>query len=255
MTMNNEGRATLDRLRPLALLALGKTGADIERLVREVRRASRRSGRAIGWRDLEAALRAGEAAMSVELRRRAAVHEAGHALVYTLTGIAQVQSVSIGLGDIGMVTTTMNNSLAQTEAWLMRSITCLLAGRVAERMMIGDVVAGGGGADDSDLAQATSLALAAETSLGFSAHQPLLYRSPGVALAALGHDPQLAARVHRRLERGEGIARELVEAHRDALGEIVAVLEGNGILSGEDVRLIVQRATATAHMFAEDPEA
>ena len=48
-----------DGLRPLALLALGRTGADIERLVREVRRKLRREGRAMVWGDLETALRDG----------------------------------------------------------------------------------------------------------------------------------------------------------------------------------------------------
>jgi hypothetical protein len=38
-----------DGLRPLAMLALGRTEADIEWLIREVRRKLRREGRAMTW--------------------------------------------------------------------------------------------------------------------------------------------------------------------------------------------------------------
>ena len=113
MTSETNAESTL---RPLALLALGKTGADVERMVREVRRTARRSGRTVSWADLENALRAGQAYMSADLRRRAAIHEAGHAVVYTVTGVAEVQSASIGLHGVGMVTTTSNSSIPQNDS-------------------------------------------------------------------------------------------------------------------------------------------
>lgn len=61
-----------DVLRPLALLATGRTGADIERVVREVRRKARREQRGIAWTDLEQALLAGQMRMSDDLRWRTA---------------------------------------------------------------------------------------------------------------------------------------------------------------------------------------
>lgn len=228
-------------LRPLALLALGKTGADVERMVREVRRTARRSGRAVSWIDLENALRAGQADMSADLRRRAAVHEAGHALVYTVTGVAAVQSASIGLYGVGLVTTIPNSSIPQNETWLMNSVACLLAGRAAELTVIGESLAGGGGADESDLARATAMALAAETSLGFSAHQPLLYRSVTMGTNELTLDRQLAERVNRRLEHGEAIARRIIEENRQALEDVAARLASVGVLAGDEVRQLVKR--------------
>lgn len=231
-------------LRPLALLALGKTGADVERMVREVRRTARRSGRPVNWADLENALRAGQADMSANLRWRAAVHEAGHAVVYTITGVALVQSASIGLYGIGMVTTTPNASLPQNENWLMHSIACLLAGRSAELIVIGEALAGGGGADESDLARATAMALAAETSLGFSNHQPLLYRSAAMGTNELTLDRQLAERVNRRLEEGEVIARRIIEENRQALEGVAERLASVGVLAGDEVRQLVERPSA-----------
>ena len=177
--------------------------------------------------------------MSTDLRWRAAVHEAGHAVVYTITGVAFVQSASIGLYGIGMVTTTPNASLPQNENWLMHSIACLLAGRAAELIVIGEALAGGGGADESDLARATAMALAAETSLGFSAHQPLLYRSAAMGTNDLTLDRQLAERVNRRLEQAQVIARRIIEENRQALEGVAARLESVGIMSGDEVRHLV----------------
>lgn len=227
-------------LRPLALLALGKTGADIEHLIRDIRRAARRSGRSITWRDLEAGLRAGQAPMSADLRKRAAIHEAGHALVYTLTGIAEVQSASIALHGVGLVKTVPNAHLPETEAWLMNNIASLLAGRAAEILVFHEPIAGAGGADESDLARATAMALAAETSLGFSKQQPLRYRSIAMGMHEATIDRELADRVNRRLECAEAMAHDLIQANRSALNEIASGLESVGILSGDEVRRIVR---------------
>lgn len=227
-------------LRPLALLALGKTGADIERLLRDVRRTARRSGRGITWHDLETGLRAGQASMSADLRRRAAIHEAGHALVYTLTGIAEVQSASIGLHGVGLVTAVPNAHLPETEAWLMNTIAALLAGRAAEILVFHEPIAGAGGADESDLARATAMALAAETSLGFSKQQPLRYRSVAMGMHELTMDRELADRVNQRLERAEAMAKDLIQANRPALDMIASCLDSVGILSGDEVRRIVR---------------
>ncbi|MGX5721442.1 ATP-dependent Zn protease [Shinella zoogloeoides] len=233
-------------LRPLALLALGRTGADIERLVREVRSKLRREGRAMVWDDLETALRDGQAAMSDDLRRRASVHEAGHALVYTLTGIAEVQAASIGLHGLGMVATVANDCLPQNETWLTNAMAAILAGRTAELLLFGETLAGAGGADESDLARATDMALAAETRLGFSRHQPLLYRPPTAAMNELALDRDLAERVHARLLAAEAIARQLLEEHRNLHREIATRLSAVGIMSGDELREIINAAKCEA---------
>ncbi|MBR0554338.1 ATP-dependent Zn protease [Ciceribacter sp. L1K23] len=224
-----------ESLRPLALLALGRTGADIERLVRDVRRTLRRERRTMVWADLEAVLRSGHTRMSDDLRWRASVHEAGHALVYALTGIAEIKMASVGLHGVGVVATVANDRLPETETWLMNSMAALLAGRAAELVVLGDALAGAGGAAESDLARATGMALAAETALGFSRHRPLLYRPSGMAANMLGLDQQLAGRVNDRLEAAEAIARQLIEDHRDVHSDIAEKLRSVGILSGDEL--------------------
>lgn len=249
MTNATDHSSSANGLRPLAMLALGRTGADIERLVRDVRRKLRREGRTMTWADLETALRDGQATMSDDLRWRASVHEAGHALVYTLTGIAEVKAASIGLHGLGMVATVTHDHLPQNETWLMSAIAATLAGRVAEMLVIGEALAGAGGADESDLARATDMALAAETRLGFSHHQPLLYRPPGMAMNDLALDRQLAERLNARLLAAEAIARKLLEEHRDLHLQIATRLSETGIMSGDELRaMIADAANPTSQM-------
>lgn len=246
MTDTADHSSSANGLRPLAMLALGRTGADIERLVREVRRKLRREGRAMVWADLETALRDGQAAMSDDLRWRASVHEAGHALAYMLTGIAEVKAASIGLHGLGMVATVANDRLPQNETWLMNAMAAILAGRAAELLLFGETLAGAGGADESDLARATDMALAAETRLGFSRHQPLLYRPPTVAMNELALDRDLAERVHTRLLAAEAIARRLLEAHRGLHHDIAKRLAAVGIVSGDELREMIVSAKGGA---------
>lgn len=227
-------------LRRLALLATGSTGADIERLVRDVRRKTRRQQRPLSWNDLEQALLAGQMKLSDEVRWRTAIHEAGHAVAFCDTGIAEVITVSIGIGGMGQVVSRQHHHFLQTQDWLMRSIACMLAGRTAELLTFGDAVAGAGGYDDSDLARATDHAVAAETRLGFSDHQPLLYRSVGGSINELSLDRHLADRVNVRLMTAEATARGLLESRREALIAIAERLKEVGAMTGEEVRELLR---------------
>lgn len=227
-------------LRRLALLATGSTGADIERLVRDVRRKTRRQQRSLTWGDLEHALLAGQVKLSDDVRWRTAIHEVGHAIAFCDMGIAEVITASIGVGGMGQVVSRQCQHLPQTQDWLMRSIACMLAGRTAELLIFGEAVAGGGGYDDSDLARASEHAVAAETRLGFSNHQPLLYRSLAVSINELSLDRQLADRVNSRLMEAEAMARSLLENRRDALVTIATQLTDVRVMTGEEItRLLI----------------
>ena len=226
---------TLHRLQRLALLAAGRTGADIERLVRDVRRKTRRQQRTLRWSDVERALSAGHMDLSEETRWRAAVHEAGHAIAFSELGIAEVVTVSLGIGEMGQVISRQHRSVVQSEAWLMRNIACMLAGRTAELLVFGNTVAGAGGYDDSDLARATDSAVSAETRLGFTDHHPLLYRSTAVSIHELSLDGHLADRVHARLLAAEAIARDLLEERHDTLIAIAEQLKEVSVMTGKEV--------------------
>jgi ATP-dependent Zn protease len=233
-------------LRRLALLATGCTGADIERLVREVRRKVGRQQRSMTWSDLKDALLAGQPSLSDDLRWRTAIHEAGHAIVFLETGVADIVTASVGIGGIGNVATRLNSHLPQTESWLMSYIACMLAGRTAELLAFGEGLAGAGGTDDSDLARANHYAVNAETRLGFSSHQPLLYRQIGGGINELSLDRGLAERVNDRLLKAEAIARSLLVSRTDALHAIATRLNEAGIMSGDEVSELLASYTDAA---------
>jgi len=226
-------------LQSLALLAIGKTGADIERLVREVRQQARRDKRGLTWDDIEHALGADRMAMSDDLRWRVSVHEAGHAIVWSLLGIGEVESVTLGMGDMGQVTVRRFTHLSQTEDWLTKTMAAILAGRVAELLVIGEPLVGSGGGEGSDLAKATAIALDAETSLGMAEHQPLLYRLSTRGFDMLTLDRDLAERVNARLLTAETMARGLLEEQGSKLMKLANHLNQAGVMSGDEVRQLL----------------
>ncbi|MBL0370893.1 ATP-dependent Zn protease [Rhizobium sp. KVB221] len=225
-------------LRPLALLATGSTGADIERLVREARARARRERRSLTWQDIERSMTASARPPHATLDWQIAVHELGHAVVCTVLGIGTVSTIRIG-GRGGQVDTDLDVTELQDEDGLMKLIAATLAGRAAEKIVLGKVGIGAGGTVDSDLARATQLALEAETSLGLGEEMPLLYRPPSNGSDMLNYDPNLARRVNRRLEAAEQIALGILERHRDIILSFAKRLCGCRVMEGIEVLEVI----------------
>ena len=80
-------------LQAVALLALGSTGADVERFVRGARRRARDAGRPMELVDMQAEIGGNDDRTPAEIRI-SAVHEAGHAIAAVELGIP-ITSVSI----------------------------------------------------------------------------------------------------------------------------------------------------------------
>ncbi len=235
-------RLDLTPLNRLALLACGRTGADIERLVRELRQKTRRERRPITWEDIETALMASRIRLTDDHRYRLAVHEVGHAMAYTLLETATVYAVTVGGSlngasqSFGQVEFTPFLDRLQNDNWLMRTCAASLAGRTAEQLIFSETLAGSGGDLNSDLARATRLMLAAETQLGFSDVNPLIYVSPEQAQQQLLYDAELRNRVDARLKRAEAMAMEMLTRHKTALTVIAAKLADLGVMSGDEFR-------------------
>ena len=221
-------------LRPLAVKALGRSGADIEQLVRQVRQAARREQRSITYPDLDTALGAGRPQRSPEHKRQIAVHEAGHAVVRHVLGEGDVEYLSIDRAFGGLTVSRLREDI-DSEERLGKLLAIALAGRAAEEIVCGSVSAGSGGSADSDLARATDMALAMETRLGFAADQPLLHLDLGDPGTALGWQPDLAARVDARLEAAYAEARRLVGENRDRLDRVADALVAAGTLEGDTI--------------------
>lgn len=242
MSQNNQ--SSIDALKPLALLAAGLTGADVERLVRELRgRCRRRSdphAMSISWADLEQALLTGKNVPSTDMARRIAIHELGHAFAYECLGIARVILVRVGGEKGGETRTVLNTEAVQEESGVMRWIACLLAGQAAEKLFHGSAMMGAGGSGESDLARATVLALDLETGFGVSADMPLVYRRPANPTESLLYNPLLADRVNNRLKLADEIARDVLSSRQVVIARLADILAQEIVIDGDRLRAVMQ---------------
>jgi cell division protease FtsH len=136
-----------------------------------------------------------------------------------------------------------------------------LAGRAAEALLCGDMSSGSGAGAQSDLAQATQLALEAEANFGFG---------PQIAWHSLGRPltlmpAEICRRVEERLQRAAAEVRELLASHAPSLEKIAAELLAARDLSATDLarllaaipgragNVISERVTASPSASARAP--
>ncbi|MDX8530088.1 ATP-dependent Zn protease [Mesorhizobium sp. VK25A] len=237
MSMRMDEQETLRRL---ARLAAGCSGADIERLVREARQVARRARRPLAYADLETRLAGSRPVRPFALRRRIAVHEAGHLLARLLHGVGIVTLVTIeGRDGDGFVEAIRDDEAIDTRERCLAMLAVLLGGRAAEQVAYGETLAGSGGSERSDLARATALAYAMEASLGFGSSEPLLYRDVADYHAGIRADPALAGRVSARLEKAQADIRKLIGRHRNQLDMIAEALVRHGTLEGKELAALI----------------
>lgn len=220
-------------LRRLARRAVGLSGADIERLVREARQTARRERRDLLWSDLDGRLTASRPVKPDSLRWRTALHEAGHAVARLVLGLGTITLITIdGPGGGGMVQSEELEPAAETEEWISSLLIVKLAGRAAEEIVLGTCIAGSGGSPDSDLAGATAIALQMEVAFGFGTEMPLLYRNADMHEPILLSRPDVARRVNDRLEGAYDAAKELIRDHQTPLHSLARKLLKHDTIEG-----------------------
>jgi cell division protease FtsH len=222
----------------------GFSGADIKNLVNEAAMfAARRKGRQVAMQDFDEArdkLLLGTVrtlAIQPQERHRLAVHEAGHTLVaYFLPHADPLYKVTIiprgqALGGTHQVPEEERHTLP--EDYLRDRLAVTLAGRSAEKELLGTVSSGA----DNDIGQATALARAMAARWGMasdigpvdlrdSEEHPFLGRE----IAQPRHYSEASAQsvdkaVRQFLQEAEEQAISVIKAHRPALEQLIAALE------------------------------
>lgn len=234
-----EASATDAVLRALARKAVGMSGADIERIVREARQKARRERRGLHWSDVDGLLSASLPTRPESLRWRMALHEAGHVVARVALGLGTIRSVSIDGPTGGMVMSEAPAEVAETEAFLSSQLVAMLAGRAAEEVLLGSCVAGSGGGPDSDLARATDLALQMEVSFGFGAHTPLLHRNAATLGPMLIARPEIASHVSERLDSAYAAARQLIRSHEPSVRKVAKAVIEHAVLEGLELETML----------------
>lgn len=226
-------------LRRLATRAMGLTGADIERIVREARLKARRGKRAIRYEDIEEGIRGHRPPVPHDLRWRFAFHEAGHAVVHHALDLGPVRGLNIDSGEGGYNLVGFHVWATDTRDWYENMLTMLMAGRAAEQLVLKRVSSGSGGSDDSDLARATRLAFDMERTLGFGSEHPLLYRPHRDPGSVFDREPELATRVHASLKAALDRAETILKRCRPTFHALAKALFDAQALDEEAVLKIL----------------
>lgn len=231
---------------PIVELATGMVGADVERAVKDARRAARRAdGRPMTMDDLRLAV-AGPDDLTAEERWRTSVHEAAHLLAdVVLFGPEEVYATVGRSGRRnGMTIRVGIDAFDGTPDAYRRRLQVLLAGRAGEELLLGEVSHGAGGAPDSDLDKATTLASAMAGSLGLTGPERLTYFGPLRQAGDFLAFAEIRATVARELAEAAGAVRRLVEERLGVLKSVAVLLSSHGRVDGGQVSALLADAAA-----------
>lgn len=220
-------------LATLGQMALGLSGADCAAAVRAARGVARRAKQPLTPEDLRAALVPNHLAFPADMRRRAAIHEAGHAVVMTALGMGKVKHLR--LSPQGGETQLRWFDLDVTRDMLQHRCAAHLAGRAAEILLLGEASGGAGGTDDSDLHAASMLMLQCHLSLGLGDMGHLSLGAPPPAATLLALPGFMRQNMQRDLDRALTLALEVLVEHRFPLESLARELETRGFLVEADL--------------------
>jgi len=224
----------------------GLSGAEIEQLARDARRAARRSQESLAGGHIVNQLRP-LTELSEDFLRALAVHEAGHALVSMEIGHGEVTEVKISRyriegksSQLGYVQYGQIGARPKTRTDYLNAIAVCLAGIAAEMEVFDLFADGASGSETADLNRATELATMLEGSLGMG-HTLLVEGSIEQLERLRSYNPDFRRRVHDVLQSEFDRVKSIIQARRSALDAIVERLMETNAMSGDEVVEIVRR--------------
>lgn len=231
-----DGSMVLDHadLDAISIELVGNSGAAVAAKAREALSRARTAGRSVSPDDLREVVRKGGSALGVDYLRRLAVHEAGHVIVRALSSLSAPQAVRIGPGIAAVETHGLPFMTPETAEEVLQE---LLAGRAAERLILGQVSSGAGEGVSSDLAQATTLVVKMQTEWGFSPGAPVW--QPASSLMTLGLPAALKSSVEQRLGAAELAAETCLRQHQDVLLRLTDILLERRELAGDELAAVL----------------
>lgn len=230
LTIDGKLLLTEAELDAISIDLVGASGATVAAAAREALSRARAAGRALILDDLRALVQTRRPVVTADYLRRLAVHEAGHVIVRALSSLPPPHMVRIGEGVAAVASHGLPFLTPQTADEVLQE---LLAGRAAERVVLGQISSGAGEGAASDLAQATSLALKMETEWSFSPGAKVW--QPASALMMLNLPPGLKATVEERLAAAEQAAETCLRQHRDSLLRLSDLLLERREITGQDL--------------------
>ena len=260
-------------LRDIARATPGFTGADLENVVNEAALLTARTGgKRVGKNEIEEAVErviAGTQKRSRVIsefeKKIVSFHEAGHALVgYLLPHTDPVHKVSIiPRGRAGGYTLMLpeEDRYFMTRSELLDRVTTLLAGRVAEKVVLDEISTGA----QNDLERATSIVRQMVMEYGMSDSLGPITLGHKQDQVFLGRDiardrdyseeiaKAIDHEIRRTIDQCYDRAREILEKNRDKLDLIAAALLEKETLDAEEITALVE-GRSLADLEAERSE-
>ncbi len=251
----------------LARRTPGFTGADLANLVNEAALLAARVGKKeIGMRELESSIErviAGpekkSKVISEKEKKLVSYHEAGHAVVgYLLPNTDPVHKVSIiPRGRSGGYTLLLpkEDRYFMTKSMLLDQVTMLLAGRVAEDLVLGEISTGA----QNDLERSTEIVRRMIMEYGMSENLGPLTLGHKQETIFLGRDlardrnygeevaSAIDKEVHRIVELNYNLAKETLKKHINALHLIANTLMEKETLEAEEFSALMKQAGEEEH--------
>ena len=223
------GFAAEEKLEQLASAATGYSAAELEGVVREAKSIARQANRPLRAADILGLL-VPEDPHRHSFEHPVAVHECGHAIMARLAGHKVLR---IRITPHGGETLRVQPFAPATKVSLEEEMMIHLAGRTAERLALGEVSTGSGGsALESDLAQATRLALAIEHRWGLG-HEGLVWTDRSDA--DLLRDPTIRRQTRLHLAAIEARVAEALHPHLMLLRAMAECLIETRSLEGDSL--------------------
>ena len=258
----------------IAKSTAGFTGAELENLVNEAALlAARRKKRAITMAEIEEAtikVVAGPEKRSHKTsekdRRLTAYHEAGHAVVTyfcpTQDPVHEISTIPRGYAGGYTMSLPSEDRNYVTKHYLEEELCTLLGGRVAEKVILGDISTGA----SNDIERATTIARNMVMRYGFSEKLgPMVYGSDENEIF-LGRDisqgrhysdevaSDIDAEIRLFIDNAYDRAEKILTEHRNRLEAVAAVLLEKEKVSGEEFERIMEEKQEEKAPEADSPK-
>lgn len=230
----------------------GFSGADLAKVARDARRFARRAKRDVAVPDIMKSLPE-MVAITGELRRALAVHEAGHTVAvialdhgkfYGAMIIDHTRNDSETVPGGGAYFEVPNVGYRTVQTYRDR-IVVLLAGIAAEQVLLGAVSDGAGAGPNSDLAQATRIATMLQSGMGMGNRlRHSLAKSDRDLETLRLHDPGVAIWVDDVLQTEFERAKQLIRSQLKLVETIADELEAKGKVSADQVAKMAAKVNA-----------
>ncbi|SHM73544.1 AAA family ATPase [Roseibium suaedae] len=239
-----------DDLNEIGRLTEGWTGAELERLARDCRRAARRTGKALNAQQVESTISNTFTKVSPRELERFAVHEAGHVVAaYVISDVVATEAVIREYGKTtngyriesgGQTTLPVAQASFQVRSDYLDKIAVLLAGHAAEELFFDEASDGAGLVAGSDLEQATMVAARLVASSGLAKN--LVFRAERTDTdlrRILREDPKFTRACDTILRAQSQRAHHVLGQHESILRAISAELGRRKSLARKEIKRLL----------------